>query len=495
MSDAADDIIQRAQLRVGQALRGKWKLEKLLGVGGMASVYAAVHRNGMRGAVKMLHAELSTHAGARERFTREGYAANAVAHDGAVQVLDDDVADDGSVFLVMELLDGAPVETLAKRAGGKLSVSEVAAIGDQLLDVLVAAHDKEIWHRDLKPENLFVTRQGRVKVLDFGIAKVKQSAANSRATNTGSVMGTPAFMPPEQALGKWNLVDGRTDLFAVGATMLNLLTGVLLHQGETAAEVLVSAATKPAAPTQTFDPSLLPAFAAVLDKALAFNRDERWPDARSMQQALRAACAPGSLQRLVALMDAPRSSQLQSVVTSSVPKVPSTPSEEEEPTRLRQVHGPAMSANYTPTSVLPDPVPHAPGLQHDPMADVMTASPVSMSSYQTARPRRWVPVLIAMLVLLGCTGAAAAWWFGIRKPAAETEEPTAATSVEESEPAPEEPASKPAVEAKVEAPAATASASAPTKPAPVSVRPTPQSGALKPTAPPPKASGKVFQDW
>jgi serine/threonine protein kinase len=107
-----------------------------------------------------------------------------VGHDGVVRVLDDDIGEDGAVFLVMELLDGASVDAIAQRYDYRLSVAEAVAIGDGLLDVLAAAHGKEIWHRDLKPENLFLTRQGRVKVLDFGIAKIKQDAQSSRATTT-----------------------------------------------------------------------------------------------------------------------------------------------------------------------------------------------------------------------------------------------------------------------------------------------------------------------
>src|SRR5688572_29456595 len=99
-----------ARSRVGQLLRGKWRLERLIGIGGMASVYAATHRNGMKGAVKMLHPEMAAGGEARERFLREGYVANAVEHEGVVKVLDDDVTEDGTVFLVMELLVGASAE-------------------------------------------------------------------------------------------------------------------------------------------------------------------------------------------------------------------------------------------------------------------------------------------------------------------------------------------------------------------------------------------------
>ncbi len=231
--DQADPTTQRALARVGIVLREKWRLDSLLGVGGMAAVYAATHRNGKRGAVKMLHLELSGDADARKRFLREGYAANAVDHPGAVSVLDDDVAEDGSVFLVMELLEGSSVDArAASRPGRKLDAGEVLAIADQLLDTLVVSHAKGIVHRDIKPENLFLTKAGHVKVLDFGLARLRDlnlGSKGQRMTATGSVMGTPAFMPPEQALGNWDSVDARTDLYAVGSSMFCLLTGRFVH--------------------------------------------------------------------------------------------------------------------------------------------------------------------------------------------------------------------------------------------------------------------------
>jgi eukaryotic-like serine/threonine-protein kinase len=283
----------QARERVGLVLRQKWRLERLIGVGGMAAVYAAVHRNGMRGAVKVLHPELAALAEARERFVREGYAANAVGHDGVVRVLDDDVTEDGTAFLAMELLAGTAVDVLARERGGCLGLDEVGSIATQLLDVLAAAHAKGIWHRDLKPENLFLTTSGRLKVLDFGIAKVKQSAqANARATTTGSVLGSPAFMPPEQALGRWAAVDGRSDLFAVGATLFALLTGDRVHAGETATEVLVSAATRPVPPVRATAPWLPAPVAEVLDCALAYDKQQRFADAGAMQRAWAAAMPP-----------------------------------------------------------------------------------------------------------------------------------------------------------------------------------------------------------
>src|ERR1700722_8622570 len=215
-----DGIEFAAKARVGRFLRNKWRLDALLGVGAMAAVYAATHKYGGRAAVKILHRERCLNAEVLRRFVREGHIANAVGHEGAVRVLDDDTAEDGSPFLILELLDGETLEERRLRCGGRLVEDEVLSVADQLLDVLIAAHAKGIVHRDIKPENVFLTRTGQVKVLDFGIAGLRElSGGGTRATRAGTSMGTPAFMAAEQARGLWNEVDGRTDLWAVGASL------------------------------------------------------------------------------------------------------------------------------------------------------------------------------------------------------------------------------------------------------------------------------------
>jgi serine/threonine-protein kinase len=284
-----DPELRRARDRVGKTLRGKWRLDRLIGIGGMAAVYAATHRNGLRGAVKMLHLPLSLAGDVRDRFLREGYAANRVAHPGVVRVLDDDTAEDGAIFLVMELLEGQTVDARAEATAGQvLDPGEVLAIADAALDVLAVAHDRGIIHRDIKPENLFLTKTGELKLLDFGIARLRE-LGSVRATTTGSTMGTPAFMPPEQASGRWNLVDGRSDIWAVGATMFTLLTGRLVHEEQTPQLIMAASMTKPAPPLASVTRSAPNALAAIVDRALAFEVDERWPNARAMQQAVRAA--------------------------------------------------------------------------------------------------------------------------------------------------------------------------------------------------------------
>ncbi len=289
VTEFLDPLVVKAKARLGRVLRNKWRLDVLLGVGGMAAVYAATHRNGSRAAVKVLHAELSAREDVKSRFMREGHAANSVAHEGAVKVLDDDVADDGSLYLVTELLDGETLEDRRLRYGGQLSEDDVLSAADQLLDVLAAAHAKGVIHRDIKPANIFLIRSGQLKVLDFGIARLRELSTHSLATRSGAAMGTPAFMSPEQARGLWDEVDGRSDVWSVGATMWQALTGTLVHQGRTTNEELLSAMSKPAPPILSVLPKVSPAVAQVVDRALAFEKEKRWLDAKRMQEGVRRA--------------------------------------------------------------------------------------------------------------------------------------------------------------------------------------------------------------
>jgi len=317
-----EELEKRARERLGRTLCGKYRLDALIGLGGMAAVYRASHRNRAQLALKMLHAELSMNLDVRSRFLREGYAANSVQHPGVVLVTDDDVAEDGSAFLVMELLDGASVEELWNRFLRKMPVPIAVDITLQLLDVLAAAHEAGIVHRDIKPANLFVTRAGILKVLDFGIARVLDGATSGPAsTGSGIPIGTPAFMAPEQALGRVAEVGPCTDVWAVGATLFTLLSGLTVHDATTAAEALAFAATRHARPLGTVAPDVPAALSSVVDRALAFDPKERWPSASAMAEAV--AAIPGSADgaaasrsELAGLFPSRRSSLPEAPITS-----------------------------------------------------------------------------------------------------------------------------------------------------------------------------------
>jgi serine/threonine protein kinase len=391
-SDASNPVITRAEARLGQMLRGKWRLDRLLGVGGMAAVYVGVHRNGMRGAVKMMHVETGLNEDSRARFLREGYAANRVDHPGAVRVLDDDVAEDGSAFLVMDLLEGETLEArAAARPDFRLEMNEVLGFADELLDVLAAAHDKGIVHRDIKPENLFLTRRGELKVLDFGIARMREGADSARMTTTGAALGTPAFMPPEQALGNWDQVDARTDLWAAGATMFTLLTGRYVHDADTIQKMMLAAMTLPAPRLGLVRPDLPPELGQIIDGALAFDQAQRWPDARAMQHAVRALRA----RQGEGPMRAPPASLPEIAPKASSPHLPLF-----------------VATTGTQVMVAPPARASAPGFAEARNAGGVIAS--SGYSAVAAAPRRGKAPMIGALVGLGAVLVGLVLWVSLR---------------------------------------------------------------------------------
>jgi serine/threonine-protein kinase len=275
------ELLERASLRIGTSLRGKYLLVR---VGGMAAVYEATHRNGTRVAVKILHREIAS-AEVKRRFQREGYIANQIQHPGVVRIIDDDEDEDGTVFIVMELLEGRTLQSELTACGGRMPAARVLAIADALLDVLDAAHAAGVIHRDIKPDNIFLTFGG-LKVLDFGIARLADSMSS---TKSGQMMGTAEYMAPEQAAGQVREIDGRTDLFSVGAMMFTLISGEFTQIARTPTEYIIFSATKQVRSISDVMPSLDSGLAGVIDVALTFEKKRRWSSARNMQAALRTA--------------------------------------------------------------------------------------------------------------------------------------------------------------------------------------------------------------
>ena len=286
-----DGALLRAtvEARIGRVIDRRYTLTRLLGVGGMAAVYEAVRPNGELLAIKLLHPAHAGRLERRKRFLREAYLANVIGHPGVVRIFGDGVDRDGSVFLVMELLEGENVRTLQKRAGGRLDPQLALRIADKVLDVLAVAHAAGVIHRDIKPENLFVTRDGTIKVLDFGIARMRDSIPGmTLRTMLGAQLGTPRFMAPEQQLG-YGEIDHRCDLYALGATLFTLLSGEPVRPTRAYAPELRRTTIFAARSLRSVCPDAPPALADVVDRALRFEPDARWPDALAMQRALHAA--------------------------------------------------------------------------------------------------------------------------------------------------------------------------------------------------------------
>jgi serine/threonine protein kinase len=274
--------------RIGTVLEGKWKLDSLLGVGGMAAVYAATHRNGARAAIKLFPFSVTTSVEFAERILREGYLANKIGHPAVVRVLDDHLDRDAEyAYLVMELLEGETARQRVERTG-PMSPIEACRSMIELVNCLAVAHDRGVVHRDIKPENLFMTDDGVLKVLDFGVARALDGTSSS-VTRTGAMLGTPAYMSPEQARGRPSEVSARSDLYSAGATLLFLVAGEFLHEGESAQEIMVRAAWTPAKKIRERNLGLPESIANVIDGACAFDASERFQTAAEMRAALESA--------------------------------------------------------------------------------------------------------------------------------------------------------------------------------------------------------------
>ncbi len=212
-------------------------------------------------------------------------------HPGAVAAIDDGIdEDEGAVFLVMELLLGQSLAQRVDSQGGKLPPREVLVVAEGILEVLAAAHAQNVVHRDLKPDNIFLTGDGGVKVLDFGVARVLENTGEAK-TRTGVVMGTPEYMPPEQARGRSEHIDGRTDLWAVGSMMFRLIAGRYVHIADTQNEVLLLAMTEHAKSITEVVPTIHPKVAEVIDHALKYEPLDRFQDADAMRKAVKEALA------------------------------------------------------------------------------------------------------------------------------------------------------------------------------------------------------------
>ena len=239
---------QAAELDIGSVVEGRYRIIELIGEGGMGKVYMAEHVEiGKRVALKVLHASYSRMPDLVERFRREARAASKIGHPNIVDVTDSGATADGSVYFVMEYLEGVELGSVIEREGA-LDVARALRISGQICRALSAAHREGIIHRDLKPENIFlITRGGEadiVKVLDFGIAKTTEAEAarERRLTSPGMAMGTPEYMAPEQAAGR--AADARTDIYSLGAIMYEMCTGLPPYSGENFMEILTKKATQ-----------------------------------------------------------------------------------------------------------------------------------------------------------------------------------------------------------------------------------------------------------
>jgi serine/threonine-protein kinase len=274
--------------RIGTTLADQYVVDALLGRGGMGTVFAGHHAHSARRvAIKILHAQHVRDPMAVRRFINEAKTAAAFRHPNVVDVLDVDVLDDGTVFLVLELLEG---ETLGERLHRerKLPLDQALAIVVPVLRALSHAHRMHIIHRDLKPDNIFLTpsKSGVVPVLlDFGIAKVLDGGEQSIETVTGAIIGTPQYMAPEQALGS-NESSPKLDVYAMGVVLFECLSGQRPIDGPNPAAVLARLVTGQIPSLTEIAPEIPASIAQVVGKALAMRPEDRHESCDSFAAAL-----------------------------------------------------------------------------------------------------------------------------------------------------------------------------------------------------------------
>ena len=242
---------------LGKTLDGKYHLTALLGKGGMGSVYKGEHVIiGKMVAIKFLHSELAQNEEVVKRFYREAQAAAAIGNDAIIDVLDVGISPNNEPYLVMEYLEGESLGEMLVRTG-PMELGAACGIMEPALLALHAAHLKGIVHRDLKPDNIFIVRQQnaspKIKLIDFGISKFIEGVGGEKLTQTGSVMGTPAYMAPEQARGSVDL-DHRADIYSMGVIFYEMLTAKLPFNGTNFTEIIISILTEdPVPPSEAFD--------------------------------------------------------------------------------------------------------------------------------------------------------------------------------------------------------------------------------------------------
>ncbi|HEY1696423.1 MAG TPA: serine/threonine-protein kinase [Polyangiaceae bacterium] len=279
----------------GEVLDGKYRIEKLLGEGGMGAVAKATHMlRRAPVALKFMSPAVLALQGAVERFVNEGVAASQIDSDHVVKVFDVGRMPSGAPYLVMEFLDGQDLGQLLAREGGRLGYTRTVHFGLQILRALQTAHASGIIHRDMKPSNCFVIdKDGEpdfVKLVDFGISKVRSDDAAGQSANltrTNSALGTPLYMSPEQARSPRD-VDHRADLYSVGAILYELLSGRTPYTAESGeyTEILFKIFTTDPEPIMNLRPDIPEGLAQVIHRALVRDPNVRFSSASEMAEAL-----------------------------------------------------------------------------------------------------------------------------------------------------------------------------------------------------------------
>ncbi|HEY6460534.1 MAG TPA: serine/threonine-protein kinase [Polyangiaceae bacterium] len=279
-------------VEIGQVIDGKYRVASVIGEGGMGAVFGGEHlRLHRKVAIKVLHAAMARDAEVVRRFEREAQAAGKIGNDHILEVLDIGELPDGERFIVMEFLEGEPLNTRLERLQ-RMTPQQTYPVVRQLLEGLAAAHAAGIVHRDLKPANVFIQREkaGRpdyVKIIDFGISKFQNVGGDEAKTRTGMIIGTPLYMSPEQARGL-SEADARADLYAVGVILYESVTGRVPFTGASPTDLLFQIALSTPPPIASIVGDVDPAFCSIVERAMARDPNARFQSGAEFIAALDA---------------------------------------------------------------------------------------------------------------------------------------------------------------------------------------------------------------
>ncbi|MBX3185884.1 MAG: protein kinase [Labilithrix sp.] len=396
--------------RVGDVLASKYRLEALLGSGGMGHVYKAVNELvGRPVAIKLLKEEHAQNAQVVERFLREARAANLVRHPHVVDVIDIGKDESGNPFIVQELLDGEDLSKLAARVGGKIETEPLLDMLMPVIEAVAHAHAQNVVHRDIKPENVFLAKgpHGRIaKLLDFGISKIR--APDLRATEVGVMMGTPAYMAPEQIQGARD-ADPRSDVWALGVMLFELLAGRLPFDGVDAPALFVAVATKDAPSLLDVGAPVHPDISRVVARCLRRRPDERYPSAaelfRDLNHIIDGAdleptgrrSIPPALGALVPDLAIPQAKSVEPALARTVAMGKKEPPQAPEAIEAPAIEAPSLSPPPTRPSVRKEPAPEAPDFMDHSAPDLMdhAASPTDEGRSRLATEASLPGVMLA----------------------------------------------------------------------------------------------------
>ncbi len=413
-------------IAAGQTI-GSYRILQKIGTGGMGAVYLAEHPLiGKRVALKVIHRDLANNKEVVQRFFQEAKAVTKIGSDHIVEIHDFGQTPDGDHFYIMEYLEG---QTLAQLLGRErvLPVMRALHIGAQIASALLAAHASGVIHRDLKPDNVMLTHKlgdpDFVVLLDFGLAKIFSGDRSAVKTAAGVLLGTPQYMSPEACESR-TTIDHRTDIYALGILLFQMMTGMLPFDGETMGEVLVKQVTQLPPPMRGFNQNIAPSVEQIVLRCLAKSPDQRFSTMQLLRDALldpeaylhnsppmapARSLAPGEM-KVDAKTVMAYAAQEQAAKRAQLPLPAPPPSMGGQAQAKTLMHdGSLVPARIQPTGAMAAP----PDMTAPAMPKMNTMRIDTPAGYSSRPPRKMWPIVLVLALLLGLGGGAfAVAWFG-----------------------------------------------------------------------------------